>query len=52
MKQRNQAVIETTRPRQREGRLDLVIPFTTPALTEAALNAARKSPFLNSEAHT
>ena len=40
MKQHNQAVIETTRPRQREGRLDLVIPFTTPALTEAALNAA------------
>jgi hypothetical protein len=40
MKQHKQAVMETTRPRQREARLDLVIPFTTPELTVAALNAA------------
>jgi len=42
MKQNNQAVIDTPQAEQQEARLDLVIPFTTPELTMAAVNAANR----------
>jgi hypothetical protein len=40
MKQTKQAVLERTLPQRQQATLDLVIPFTTPELTVAALNAA------------
>ena len=42
MKQYKQAVVETTHAERQEARLDLVVPFTTPELTLAALNAANR----------
>ena len=43
MKQYKQAVIETAPPeQQQEARLDLVVPFTTPELTVAAIHAANR----------
>jgi hypothetical protein len=42
MRQNNQAVIDTPQTEQQEARLDLVIPFTTPELTMAAVQAANR----------
>ena len=42
MKQYKQAVIEPTQAEQQEARLDLVVPFTTPELTMAAIQAANR----------
>jgi hypothetical protein len=42
MKQYKDAVIETKHAEHREARLDLVIPFTTPELTLAAIHAANR----------
>jgi hypothetical protein len=42
MKQNNQAVIDTPQTEQQNARLDLVIPFTTPELTMAAVQAANR----------
>jgi hypothetical protein len=42
MRQNNQAVIDTPQTEQQNARLDLVIPFTTPELTMAAVQAANR----------